>query len=197
MASIRRNIEDEARVVEIIASMRGKVNCTTSVQDIVIYFAFWHSEQIHYVYEIKDYKDIENLTAVCEAHNKEIGGDTGVVVDENDPIEQEVTTLDSLIGKIETWGMDRGIIQNGKPQSQAVKALEELHEIFDAILRDDQDDIKDGIGDLIVAMIMLAGIRGLTIDECITAAYEEIKDRTGYLRKDGIFVKDEESRRPR
>ena len=87
--------------------------------------------------------------------------------------------------------MDRGIIQNGNPMGQAVKALEELNEIMDAILRDDIDEITDGIGDLATVLIMLAGTKGLTLEECMNKAYEEIKDRKGYLRPDGIFVKEQ------
>lgn len=31
---------------------------------------------------------------------------------------------------------------------------------------------------------------GLSLTDCVEQAYEEIKDRTGYLRPDGVFVKE-------
>jgi hypothetical protein len=41
-----------------------------------------------------------------------------------------------------------------------------------------------------VCLIVLAKQKDLTIDECLLAAYEEIKDRTGTL-ENGLFKKDE------
>jgi len=46
---------------------------------------------------------------------------------------------------------------------------------------------------VIVMMDMLSHIAktyGLTLEECVDSAYEQIKDRKGYLREDGVFVKE-------
>jgi NTP pyrophosphatase (non-canonical NTP hydrolase) len=87
------------------------------------------------------------------------------------------------------WGRDRGIIQNGKPLGQMVKLFEESTEILDAINRGDLAGIKDGIGDVMVVLTMLCGILDINLTDCYKLAYEEIKDRKGYLTPEGIFVK--------
>jgi NTP pyrophosphatase (non-canonical NTP hydrolase) len=69
-----------------------------------------------------------------------------------------------------------------------LKMMEECGETAKAILNDDRDEIKDGIGDMVVVLTNLAHLSGLTIEECMQAAYDEIKDRTGEM-KNGTFIK--------
>jgi hypothetical protein len=47
----------------------------------------------------------------------------------------------------------------------------------------------DGIGDAVVVLTILAAQHGVTIEECIDAAWDEIKDRKGRMI-DGVFVKE-------
>jgi hypothetical protein len=94
--------------------------------------------------------------------------------------------------KIEMWGYDRGICLNGLPLGQAVKTLEECTELIDAIYRDDRDAVIDAIGDVGVTLLMQCVIQGVTFTQCLEAAYEQIKDRKGFLRADGVFVKQEQ-----
>lgn len=89
------------------------------------------------------------------------------------------------------WGEARGIVQNGKPLGQAAKALEEMAELFDAISREDIDDVIDAVGDVMVCLTMLCAIYDINLTDCYKKAYEQIKDRKGYLRPDGVFVKTE------
>jgi len=58
-------------------------------------------------------------------------------------------------------------------------------------LANDISDGFDAIGDVYVTLVMLAGTSGLSIEECVEHAWNQIKDRKGYLRSDGIFVKEE------
>lgn len=101
-----------------------------------------------------------------------------------------IMDMNRLTGLIDSWGHTRGIIQNGKPMGQAIKALEEVTELIDAINRGDEDAIDDAIGDVYVALVMCAGTRDKCIEDCVEKAYNEIKDRKGYLREDGVFVKE-------
>lgn len=96
-----------------------------------------------------------------------------------------------LDNKIDQWGLDRGIIQNGTPLGQATKTLEEAVEIVSAISSNNTEELMDAIGDTYVTLRMLAGCSGLSFNECVEKAYNEIKDRQGYLREDGVFVKEE------
>jgi phosphoribosyl-ATP pyrophosphohydrolase len=88
------------------------------------------------------------------------------------------------------WGEARGIIQNGKPIGQMVKLFEETTELFDAINMDDPSKIMDAVGDIMVVLTMICGILDMNLAECYEGAYQEIKNRKGYLRSDGVFVKD-------
>lgn len=87
------------------------------------------------------------------------------------------------------WGEERGIVANGTPMGQACKALEEMAELVDAVNRDDLSDIKDAVGDIMVCLTMLCAIKDINLTDCYKIAYDEIKDRKGYLRADGVFVK--------
>jgi NTP pyrophosphatase (non-canonical NTP hydrolase) len=89
---------------------------------------------------------------------------------------------------IRAWAGARGIYTDGNSKTQLVKLMEEVGETSKAILKDDRSEIKDGIGDCVVVLTNLAHLCGLTIEECIDAAYSEIKDRKGEM-KNQTFVK--------
>lgn len=88
------------------------------------------------------------------------------------------------------WGEARGIVQNSNPFAQAVKTREELDELFEAIHAKDMDAMKDAYGDILVTLIMGCATVDIDLVECLELAYNEIKDRKGFLNKDGIFVKE-------
>jgi NTP pyrophosphatase (non-canonical NTP hydrolase) len=88
------------------------------------------------------------------------------------------------------WGEARGIIQNGNAHTQAkVKLQEELNELILAIEQNNMPEIKDAVGDCMVVLTMICAILDIDMVKCYGGAYEEIKDRKGYLRPDGVFVK--------
>ena len=91
--------------------------------------------------------------------------------------------------KVTQWGEARGIVQNSTPAAQAVKTQEELDELIDAIRNGDKEAMKDAYGDILVTLVMGCACADLDLVECFKGAYEEIKDRKGYLGADGIFVK--------
>lgn len=87
------------------------------------------------------------------------------------------------------WGTARGIVQNSTPYAQAVKTREELLELFTAIAKGDRVEMADAYGDILVTLVMGCACADLDLVECFKGAYEEIKDRKGYLNSEGIFVK--------
>lgn len=88
------------------------------------------------------------------------------------------------------WGEARGIIQNGNALTQADSKLrEELDELVHAIKECNEPEIKDAVGDCMVVLTMICAILDIDMVECYKGAYNEIKDRKGFLRPDGIFVK--------
>lgn len=89
------------------------------------------------------------------------------------------------------WGEARGIIQNGNAHTQAkVKLQEELDELILAIEENNMPEVKDAVGDCMVVLTMICAIMDIDMVSCYKGAYEEIKDRKGYLRPDGVFVKE-------
>lgn len=92
--------------------------------------------------------------------------------------------------KVLSWGDARGITKNGKPLGQAIKTLEETTELLDALNRGNLDDTKDAIGDIVVTLIMLCATLDVDLTQCLAGAYNEIKDRRGYLTPQGVFIKE-------
>ena len=90
---------------------------------------------------------------------------------------------------IREWAKERGLYDKGDTKTQTLKLMEEAGEICRAVLKQDKQQIIDGIGDCVVVLTNLAYLTGFTIEECIGAAYEEIKDRTGKM-DNGTFKKD-------
>ena len=92
--------------------------------------------------------------------------------------------------KIVQWGEARGIVQDAAASSQAIKTMEELTELFDAINNKDLSAAMDAVGDIVVTLIMVCAVLDIDLVSCLKGAYNEIKDRKGYLTKEGIFVKE-------
>jgi NTP pyrophosphatase (non-canonical NTP hydrolase) len=92
--------------------------------------------------------------------------------------------------KVIQWGEARGIVQNSTAYAQALKSQEELNELFEAIENKDVAAMKDAYGDILVTLIMGCACADLDLVECLNGAYDEIKNRKGYLNKEGIFIKE-------
>ena len=87
------------------------------------------------------------------------------------------------------WGEARGIVKNSTPKAQAWKTVEEVNELLGAIESGDRAEMADAYGDILVTLVMGCACADLDLVECFKGAYNEIKDRKGYLNEDGVFVK--------
>ena len=96
-----------------------------------------------------------------------------------------------LITKVAVWAKERGLIKEENSTKQFCKVAEEVGEVAAALARGDKEMLKDGIGDVVVTLIILAEQQGLTITECLDAAWQEIKDRKGKT-VNGAFIKEED-----
>ncbi|MFD2658589.1 MazG-like family protein [Gracilibacillus thailandensis] len=96
--------------------------------------------------------------------------------------------MSHLTNKVEQWSEEKGLDQ-ADSSKQFLKVTEEVGEVAAALARSDKDALKDGIGDVLVTLIILAQQNDMTIDECLETAYNEIKDRKGKLIN-GTFVKE-------
>ena len=88
------------------------------------------------------------------------------------------------------WGEARQIVQNSNPRAQAIKTLEEVGELMQAIADNDRNGMIDAYGDILVTLVMGCATADLDLVKCFAHAFEQIKDRTGTLGPDGIFYKD-------
>lgn len=99
-------------------------------------------------------------------------------------------TVHQLICNVEQWARDRQIIPNSTPMAQLLKTMSELGELADATLKSDDSEILDGVGDVLVTLIIYSALQGISIKDALSAAYDEIKDRKGTLTPEGVFVKE-------
>ncbi|MBN6886225.1 NTP pyrophosphatase (non-canonical NTP hydrolase) [Cytobacillus horneckiae] len=96
--------------------------------------------------------------------------------------------IDDLTFKIEKWARDKNL-QQADPSKQTLKLGEEFGELCEGLAKGRKDQVKDSIGDMYVVLTILAMQLNLNIEDCISAAYEEIKDRKGKM-VNGVFVKE-------
>ncbi len=101
---------------------------------------------------------------------------------------------EELQTKVIKWAEDRNILENSNAIKQISKTQEELDETLDALKRLEQGEesileVADGIGDMLVTIILLAKTVGLDSVDCLADAYDEIKERKGKM-VDGLFVKE-------
>ena len=106
----------------------------------------------------------------------------------------EFMKYEELQTKVIKWAEDRNILENSNAIKQISKTQEELDETLDALKRLEQGEesileVADGIGDMLVTIILLAKTVGLDSVDCLADAYDEIKERKGKM-VDGLFVKE-------
>lgn len=73
------------------------------------------------------------------------------------------------------WAQDRNLIDGSTSLAQFQKLEEEVGELYSS-LSDDQNPIDD-IGDCLVVLAIIARQQGLSLQECLAYAYNQIKDR--------------------
>lgn len=98
--------------------------------------------------------------------------------------------MDELIKLIEEWSIEKGI-DKADSSKQMLKVTEECGEVAGALARDNQELLRDAIGDLTVTLIILAQQNDMDLYECLNCAYDVIKGRIGKMI-DGVFVKSED-----
>lgn len=95
--------------------------------------------------------------------------------------------MDELVLNVEKWAKEKGL-DKAESSKQFLKVTEEVGEVASALARSDRDLLEDGIGDVVVTLIILALQNGMSLSECLETAYDEIKSRTGKM-VNGVFVK--------
>ena len=102
-------------------------------------------------------------------------------------LKDDTKTL-KIFSKIRDWAYERGLYAKGDSKTQYIKLMEEAGELAQAILKNDETEVIDAIGDMVVVLTNLAHLRGVSIESCIRSAYSEISNRKGKM-VNGTFVK--------
>jgi NTP pyrophosphatase (non-canonical NTP hydrolase) len=90
---------------------------------------------------------------------------------------------------IRQWAQDRNLIEGSDLKSQFVKLIEEAGELANSIAKKNDIEFADAIGDMVVVLTIMAAQNGMMIEDCIDAAWQQIRDRKGKM-VDGIFIKE-------
>ena len=101
-------------------------------------------------------------------------------------VEENLST-DDYVKKIVGWHHDRNLIQGSSDKDQFCKLIQEAGELSDNICKG--KDVSDDIGDMIVVLLNISERNKLSLTDCLSRAWDDIKDRKGRMIA-GIFVKE-------
>ena len=96
--------------------------------------------------------------------------------------------MDELVKLVEEWAREKNL-DIAEPEKQMLKVVEEVGEVAAALARNNKNDLRDGIGDVVVTLVILAMQNDMDLYECLNQAYNDIKDRKG-KNVNGVFVKE-------
>ena len=65
---------------------------------------------------------------------------------------------------VQRWAAERGIYEHSSTEAQLMKALSELGELADAIIKGDDEALKDAVGDVAVCVVNAAHMEGVELD---------------------------------
>jgi len=97
-----------------------------------------------------------------------------------------------IFNKIREWAEDKEILAKGNIKTQYIKLQEECGELAEAILKEDQVEIRDAVGDIVIVLTSLSEMAGFNIEAGIMEAYFEIQNRKGKIINNN-FVKKQEN----
>lgn len=101
----------------------------------------------------------------------------------------QAMTYDQFYELVNKWAQDRNLIEGSTPKDQFHKLIQECAELSDNLCKG--KDVKDDIGDVMVVLAIISIQMGVDIGECLSQAWNDIKDRKGKM-VDGIFVKEQD-----
>lgn len=97
--------------------------------------------------------------------------------------------MQETIKNVVQWAKDKNLLKKENSFAQMAKVTEEVGEVASALLKKDTPKLIDGIGDVVVTLIILAEQNQLRIEDCLEAAWVEISNRKGKTI-DGTFIKE-------
>ena len=100
----------------------------------------------------------------------------------------ESLTFGQFYQRLMKWATDRDLL-TADPRAQYMKISEEFGEIAEAFNKQDNEKLKDSIGDVYVATSIFCMQVGMDPETCFNYAWDQIKYRKGKTIN-GAFVKE-------
>ena len=110
-------------------------------------------------------------------------------------------TFEQLQEKVLSWAKDKDLLHSENADKQFMKFIEEVFEFKtemdmldncgESLMMINLEHVKDEMGDIFVTLIILCEQIGIDPEECLSMAYEKIKNRRGKTLH-GTFVKEED-----
>lgn len=96
--------------------------------------------------------------------------------------------MNELAKLVEGWAKGKHLDKT-EPEEQMLKVTEEVGEVGIALAKNNENNLRDGIDDMVVTLVTLTMQRNVDLCECLNQAYNEIKNRQGEVVNE-IFVKE-------
>lgn len=87
------------------------------------------------------------------------------------------------------WADKVGITKHGTVEGQIRKLYEEVDELRDAWLANNNAEVRDALGDILVVLVMVSLLTDNDLRQCFYEAAQVVTKRTGHMTPEGIFVK--------
>jgi len=99
-------------------------------------------------------------------------------------------TFEQFKTNVEAWQEDRGIYAHSTALAQALKAVSEVGELADAVIKGDRDALKDAIGDVMVCLVGVAKMTGCSIKPADTHDVDQAMGSPSIAAMVSFFVAD-------
>ncbi|HRN97558.1 MAG TPA: MazG-like family protein [Candidatus Saccharibacteria bacterium] len=73
-------------------------------------------------------------------------------------------TFEQFKTNVEAWQEERGIYAHSTPLAQALKAVSEVGELADSVIKGDRDALKDAIGDVMACLVGVCKMSSFCIE---------------------------------
>lgn len=123
--------------------------------------------------------EVEKSITCTKSCTRECSGSDTVII--------AVSETEELVDKITQWHHDRNLIEGATDKDQYCKLIQEAGELSDSTCKG--KSVVDDIGDMMVVLINIAERNGLSLADCLSKAWDDIKDRKGRMQ-DGVFIKE-------
>jgi len=97
--------------------------------------------------------------------------------------------MDKLIENVRIWADQKNLLKKENSKAQMLKVLEEIGETAGALLKKNNKELIDGLGDSFVTLIILCYQLDLEPKDCLQTAWNEIKNRKGKT-VNGTFIRE-------